>query len=74
MVMFYLILAVLLLHKNKNKIFLIKFNIWSGVNRTENRKDTCGKINDFMTVTLPFNDKFLKDDILVSSFILFSLS
>ena len=44
------------------------------MNRTENKKDTCGKINDFMIVTLPFNDKFLEDHILVSTFILLSLS
>ena len=74
MIVSFLIFAVLLPHKNENKILLISFNIWSGVNRTENKKDTCGKIKDFIIVTLPFNDKFLEDHILVSTFILLSLS
>ena len=74
MIVSFLIFTFMLPHRNENKILLILFDIWSGVNRTENRKDTCGKIDDFMIASLPFNDKFLEDHILVSTFILFSLS
>ena len=72
--MSFLFFAVLVPYKNENKLLLISFNIWSDVNRIENRKYTCGKINDFMIVTLPFNSKFLECHILLSTFILFSFS